>query len=156
VGDKTARAPRTPLIVPDQVAHRALSRWTLEAPTGCHISTYSTGSHGYAQIGWWEKPRNRMVLAHRAAWVAVFGQIPEGMTIDHVCKNRQCVNLEHLRMLTNYDNARRTSGRDWPLGQCVNGHPDSEAVLSGAKRVCRICRAEWQRRYRANREARSA
>lgn len=148
----SAHKPKDPLVIPGEVALRALSRWTLEAPTGCYISTYSTASHGYAQIGWQERTatsRTRGTLCHRAAWTAVYGQIPEGMTIDHLCKNRQCVNVEHLRLLTNYENARRTAGRDWPLGQCVNGHSDEHLANIAGRWNCRICAGDWQRTHRA-------
>jgi len=94
-----------------------------------------------------------MTLAHRAAWTAVYGQIPEGMTIDHLCKNRRCVNVEHLRLLTNYENARRTSGRDWPLGQCVNGHSDEHLANIAGRWHCRICAGDWQRTHRARKAA---
>jgi hypothetical protein len=81
---------------------------------------------GYAQIGWQEGGERHMVGAHRAAYVHHTGeQIPAGMTVDHRqgegCTSRQCVRREHLRLLENYENARRTGGRDWPLGQCGNG-----------------------------------
>ena len=136
--------------IPDRVARRALSAFVVDPATGCHVSTYSTASHGYAQIGWTEKGVNTMTTAHRAAWVAVHGQIAEGMTIDHrpSCY-RTCVNVEHLRELTNHENARRTGGRDWPVGECAHGHPNTELVLRGKKLVCRSCSREWQRRYRA-------
>jgi hypothetical protein len=140
--------------IPEAVGARAIRNYYFESPTGCYVSTYSVASHGYAQIGWSlgtvdGKPKTTMTTAHRAAWTFVHGPIPEGMTIDHTCKNKRCVNLLHLRMLSNFDNARRTDGRDWPLGQCINGHPDSELRIGAdGKRVCRPCSAEWQRAYR--------
>ena len=143
--------PKIPIVIPERVALRAVSRFELDPQTGCHISTYSVASHGYAQIGWQGKDYRQVVTAHRAAWVHANGQIPEGMTIDHLCKNRRCVNVEHLRLMSNFENARRTSGRDWPIGQCVNGHPNTELVRRGGKLMCRICSGEWQRRYRARR-----
>lgn len=138
--------------IPDIVAFRALSRWTLQAPTGCHISTYSVANHGYAQIGWQVGGgKNAGTTAHRAAWTAVYGPIPPGMTIDHACKTRRCVNVEHLRMLTNYENARRVSGKDWPLGTCINGHPPTMArQLPNGKILCTPC----NRAYHAKSEAR--
>ena len=147
-----AHQPRTPLVIPDHVALRALRKFTLDRDSGCHVSTYSTASHGYAQIGWQANPGPRRgTTAHRAAWSAVFGQIPVGMTIDHTCKNRRCVNVSHLRLLGNFENARRTSGRDWPLGECINGHPNSHLVRTdGGRRIrCRICQSQHQRTYRA-------
>ena len=150
-----ARAPRNPIVIPERVAIRALTKFTSDEQ-GCHISTYSTASHGYAQIGWREPgaERSTMTLCHRAAWVAVTGkQIPDGMTVDHTCKNRQCVNPDHLRMLSNFENARRTEGRDWPLGECANGHPNSELVNHAGKWRCRLCENQWQRTYRTRKAA---
>lgn len=80
-------------------------------------------------------------------------QSPRGTPVDHKCKLKRCVRLDHLRVLPNLENARRTSGRDWPLGFCVQGHLDAEHWRpSGAGRVrgyCSACNAEAQRKYRA-------
>jgi hypothetical protein len=139
--------------IPPAAAERAFTRW-VQSQDGCLISTYSVASHGYAQIGWGNKVDGRgMTTAHRAAWVYVNGQILDGMTIDHTCKNRRCVNVDHLRMLTNHENARRTFGRDWPLGECINGHPNTDLVTWGGKTKCRHCTLEVQRRNRAKRRA---
>ena len=137
--------------IPERVKFRASSKWVAEGE--CMISTYSVGSHGYAQIGWQSRFERATVLAHRASWEYTMGPVPEGYTLDHVCKNHRCVNVAHLRILPNYENARRTSGRDWPLGQCVNGHPNSElreySVGAGKTKLrCRLCAREWQRTYR--------
>ncbi|MBM4487419.1 hypothetical protein GS445_06495 [Rhodococcus hoagii] len=141
--------------IPDRVAKRALDNVDIDA-NGCHISRYSTSTHGYAQIGWHDADGRRGTTAHRAAWVAVHGQISEGMTVDHTCKQRRCVNPEHLRLLTNFENARRTGGRDWPLGQCVNGHSNIhlQRVDGGRRTKCGICTAAAQRRYRMRKRAR--
>ena len=136
--------------VPERVAQRALTNVDKQ-PNGCWISRYSVASHGYAQIGWSVTGRRdangrkiQMVLAHRAAWVAVNGQVPLGMTIDHLCKERRCVNPAHLRRLPNYENARRVNGEDWPMGFCKRGHPNSELreypSHGGFSKECRICR----------------
>ena len=149
--------------VPAAVAQRAYERVEVDE-SGCWISTYSTGSHGYAQVGWQSRSENsrHMVLAHRAAWVHVNGQLPLGMTIDHLCKTRRCVNPDHLRILPNYENARRTNGNDWPLGTCANGHPNNlrthvgTAVKKGRRRKALYCspcmdlyqaRSNWRTRH---------
>ncbi|MDA8440468.1 MAG: HNH endonuclease signature motif containing protein [Propionibacterium sp.] len=149
------RRPRTPMVIPERAALRAATAYVVDEASGCWISTYSCGSHGYAQVSWDEGDRTiRCTTAHRAAWVHWSGaQIPTGMTIDHLCKNRKCVNPDHLRMLTNHENARRTSGRDWDLGFCVHGHPNSRLTTRGAKFVCADCSVEWQRTYRAKKDA---
>lgn len=145
------------VIIPERVARRALERHVVEMTTGCHISTYSTASHGYAQIGWMDKSGRGVVTAHRAAWVAANGhQIPDGMTVDHTCKNKTCVNPDHLRLLSNFENARRTSGRDWPLGECAHGHPNSRLIKRSGRWACRDCSARWQRDYLARKRSREA
>jgi hypothetical protein len=142
--------------IPGHVARRALTRYVVDED-GCHVSTYSVASHGYAQIGWQSKAEGRAgTLAHRAAWVAVHGQIPLGMTLDHLCKNRRCVNTDHLRLLPNYENARRTNGWDWPLGECRNGHPNSMLRRQSDGRIkCQQCRRDTVARYDAKRRAKA-
>ena len=141
---------------PERVAMRAKRQFTLDPSTGCHVSSYSVGSHGYPQIGWHDRTLGRsvMTLVHRVIWEGAFGAIPEDMTVDHMCKRRTCCNVAHLRLLSNFENARRTGGRDWPVGRCVNGHPNSELhTQPSGKRICRPCNAEHQRRYNDKRKA---
>ena len=147
------RKPKKRIVIPTRVAARAATK-CVQGPEGCWISTYSTASHGYAQIGWGDEGCNRVVTAHRAAWTYYNGQILEGMTIDHrpTC-DRRCVNPAHLRMIPNYENARRTKGRDWQLGQCANGHPNTMLVRgtdrtnrNGTRLRCRGCAELFQAR----------
>lgn len=141
--------------VPERVAQRALANIDKQ-PDGCWISHYSVGTHGYAQIGWQDGTKRGSVLAHRAAWVAVNGQVPMATTIDHTCKVRRCVNPDHLRLLPNIENARRNQGDDFPMGGCRNGHPNTALVKlarrtkAGERRwgvTCgecvKISRAKW-------------
>ena len=114
--------------VPAHVAQRAITNIDKQ-PDGCWISRYSIGSHGYAQVGWnLGGGKIHTVLAHRAAWTVVNGQVPMAMTIDHTCKVRRCVNPEHLRLLSNIENARRNQGDDFPMGGCRHGHPNTALV----------------------------
>jgi hypothetical protein len=158
--------------VPERVAMRAIENVDKQAD-GCWISRYSVASHGYSQIGWQDAGSRHVVLGHRAAWVAMNGQVPLGMTLDHTCKQKRCVNPTHLRLLPNYENARRTAGRDWPIGYCANGHDATHLIevtrsanASGKATICGTCtnnhRRAWvernperrrvsQRRYEAKR-----
>ena len=120
-----------------------------DAGTGCLVSRYSVGSHGYAQMGWVEAGRKVFTLAHRVIWQWHNGMLADGRTVDHTCKNKRCMELAHMRELSNYENARRTSGRDWPLGECINGHPNSELRQHGKRRRCRLCTNGIQQRRRA-------
>jgi len=146
---KTAHWNRT--VIPGRVQARAY--YNCDMDLDCLISIYSTGSHGYAQVGWTEDGKTKTVLAHRAAWEFENGPMPAGMTLDHICKNKRCVNPAHMRVLDNYENARRTAGRDWPLGECVNGHSnDHLETFSGGKTHCGICAREmWKATPRKSR-----
>lgn len=90
--------------IPQDVAERAATRYAER--NGCWLSTYAPGSHGYPQVGWMRRGERGMVGAHRAAWTHHRGPIPVGMTVDHLCHVRQCVNPRHLRLLPNVENAR--------------------------------------------------
>lgn len=144
------RKPLVTIVIPDRVAERAAAKYT-EDENGCRISTYSTASHGYAQIGWQEGRRRAVVTAHRAAWVYANGrQVPDGMTIDHICKTKRCVNPSHLRTMENYENARRTFGRDWKDGTCINGHSNELLYQQPNGRWrCPPCDREAKARWRA-------
>jgi hypothetical protein len=139
------------VVIPERVKERAHERW--EADGDCWISTYSVASHGYAQIGWQNNGKERhVVLAHRASWEHINGPVPQGMTIDHLCKQRRCVNPGHLRVLDNFENARRTRGRDWPLGECANGHSSEYLKDYDGRRHCSICATEiWKSGPRGSR-----
>ena len=159
VPDRKHTLRKVPVVIPPAVAERAATKY-VEDDDGHWISTYSVASHGYAQIGWKAEETGRMTgtTAHRAAWTHWFGPIPEGMTVDHKegkCP-RPCVHRDHLRLLSNFENARRTFGRDWPEGQCRNGHPNSELIVAdGGRRIrCRICNKEQKDRYNAKVRAR--
>lgn len=147
--------------VPSRVTERAYTR-IIKTIEGCWISTYSVASHGYAQVGWRSGEKTSMVLAHRAAWEHVNGPVPVGKSLDHLCRNRPCVNPDHLRLMDNYENARRTGGKNWRLGECANGHPDSflahdpyRRTKRGERRAGKRCskckrlymdRANWRNR----------
>ena len=143
--------------IPNKVITRATNNVT-HLPNGCIVSNYSTGSHKYAQIGWHENGKTKMVLIHRLVWQIHYGEIPNDMTVDHTCKTRKCINVDHMRLLSNFDNARRQFGSDWSIGFCKNGHSDSNLIAvsrrtkSGEKRkglACSICIKEYHQRYRA-------
>jgi hypothetical protein len=87
--------------------------------------------------------------AHRASYHIFKGAIGPDMTIDHVCKNRKCVNPFHLRQLTILENVVISYGSTWIKRRmqthCLRGHPFDEAntyLRSNGKRNCRACARE--------------
>lgn len=106
--------------VPQRVIDRIWQRIERRGPEECWPWRLSTGSHGYGQVGWQRddgRPGTAGTTAHRVAWLAANGPIPEGLTVDHACRNPICCNPAHLRLLTNRENAadnrqaRRGPGR---------------------------------------------
>lgn len=59
---------------------------------------------GYGRSG---NGRNRSQQAHRAVWEEDVDDIPEGMTLDHICLNRRCVAIWHLDLVEWSENSRR-------------------------------------------------
>ena len=88
---------------------------------------------------------NRGRYAHRLAWEVAHGPIPTGMQIDHLCRNRLCVKVEHLDLVTHAENLRRGTGfsaRNARKTHCVRGHeftPENTMMKSSGSRTCRAC-----------------
>ena len=103
---------------------------------------------GYGRM--WCNGKNK--LAHRFVWESLVGPIPDGMTLDHLCRNPGCVNPDHLEVVTHRVNVLRgcsPSARHARKTQCPQGHPYDEknAYLGpSGRRYCRQCGREREAR----------
>ena len=123
-----------------------------EMGTPCHVFRGSK-THGYGQIMINKKP----VRVHRRCWETEVGPIPEGMFIDHVCRNRACCNVDHLRVVTpKVNSTENIIGTTWQKNgsktHCKHGHPFDESSFkkkaSGKiHRVCMVCKKEKAREW---------
>lgn len=92
---------------------------------------------------------------HRVAYVAAKGPIPDGLVIDHLCKNRVCCNPDHLEAVTIWENTKRGecfSAKHAAATHCRHGHeftPENTDRLKTGARVCRTCRLGQLRIRRA-------
>lgn len=115
---------------------------------------------GYGMF--WYPERKRTVYAHRVAYELKRGPIPASMEIDHICRVRNCVRPDHLEVVTTRENLLRStcaSAKHAKKTHCPKGHPydrDNTYLHPDGSRRCRICRAEWHIRHRAENNARAA
>lgn len=76
--------------------------------SGCFDWQKSKNNRGYGVIYF----DGKLHLAHRAAWLKKYGAWPNpDLVIDHICNNKSCVNIDHLRELPNHLNLRRAIPR---------------------------------------------
>jgi hypothetical protein len=112
--------------------------WAKVESRDCWDFTGGRKPHGYGNF-WAEK--GRCVLAHRYAWETLVGPVPAGMVLDHLCRNRACVNPDHLQPVPQNVNAARgfsPSARSRRKTTCPRGHPYDVTRPNGARR-CSIC-----------------
>lgn len=118
-------------------------------PYGCWNWVGCANSEGYGDF--WIYGAN--IRAHRTSWRLFKGEIPSGLTIDHLCRNRKCVNPAHLEPVTKRENVLRGEGLcavNAKKTHCPKGHIYSGPNLAvyGRNRKCRRCICERDKRFR--------
>lgn len=118
----------------------------------CWIWTGSLNRLGYGQF----RVGNKIMRAHRIAFQEINGPIPEGLTLDHLCRNPACVRPDHLEPVTMRENIRRglsPFAKKARAAHCINGHLFDEnntrlrKTKYGTGRQCKEC--ERQRRKKS-------
>ena len=122
------------------------------SPSGCWEWRAAMFANGYGQF----RHKGQNVKAHRIAYELLVGLIPEGLTIDHLCSNKRCVNPDHLEPVTQLENTRRATARKT---ECASGHPWVEENIYTDRRGwnrCLVCHRDRSREDARRRRAEKA
>ena len=119
----------------------------------CLIWQGAKTTNGYGYVG-----PNQMGTrtVHVLMWMHTHGERPPGTEFDHLCRNRDCINPEHLEAVSHAENVRRGTARCAKLTECKRGHPFVEGsyYFYDGKRRCKVCQSERHRAYRERRAER--
>lgn len=122
--------------------------WAKVDKTGdCWLWTAGRNRQGYGEFATRQTDNPKTRVAHRIAYELVVGPIPEGLVLDHLCRNPPCVNPAHVEPVTVGENTMRGVGLAPQRARqthCVNGHeytPDNTYIApKRGTRDCRTCR----------------
>jgi hypothetical protein len=129
---------------PANTVERIFDLYVTPVASGCWEWSGKVAKNGYGHT----KVGGEFRLAHRAFYEGMKGPIAEGMTIDHLCRNRSCVNPAHLEPVSRGENVLRSPATRAAINlaktHCVRGHPLSGPNLylrpdRPGHRHCRAC-----------------
>lgn len=122
--------------------------------SGCWIWLGALTKKGYGVLTRGTRERHKALAAHRYFYALYRGSIPDGLQLDHLCRVRCCVNPWHLEAVSLQENVARSRVGEPQRKRthCPRGHAYAGYNLTyntRGSRICRTCRVEWTRRWRA-------
>lgn len=121
--------------------------------SGCWIWLGACQPTGYSVVRF----NGKAARAHRVIYKIVFGSIPEGFELDHLCRVRCCVNPHHMEPVTHTENLRRgetIGAKNRMKTHCSNRHEltaENIWIDGKGRRRCRQCNRDnvrqWKRKH---------
>lgn len=143
-----------------EVINRLAANFVID-DEGCWVWQGSLTNAGYGRMSWKADGHVSVPGAHRVVLAAIGDEMPSGLVVDHLCRNRACINPDHLEMVSQRENVMRSPIAYGAINaaktHCANGHPYSDENtrryygLGGRKtwvRICKTCDTERQLRRR--------
>lgn len=140
---------------PRSVILRLLRHAQFDNTAECWVWQKGKSRDGYARIQVGRKSRD----AYRVAYEAFVGPVPEGLELDHLCRNRACINPAHLEPVTRRVNVLRgvsIVAVNARKTHCASDHPlsgDNLYIRPDGGRACRRCNADAVARLKLRRTA---
>ncbi len=138
----------------EREAARFWSKVDIAGPDDCWLWTASTDTNGYG-LFWLN---GTMPRAHRVAYEACVGPIPDGLQLHHRCRTKHCINPTHLQVVTPLEHTHlgnNAGAQNAAKTHCPKGHPYDEAntLLHQGSRFCLACKRRYeQERYSRSKE----
>lgn len=130
------------------VRQYVMNRVVIHPKSKCWIWTNAQQGGGYGKA----KFQGKQSTAHRLSYIAFEGPIASGLCLDHICRNRLCVNPLHLEPVTQVENRRRGLQMSLRVDKthCINGHPYTDGnTYKDRKGVNRCMECARQTRMRS-------
>lgn len=128
---------------------RIAAKFSVQHETGCQIWQGSLDRHGYGQIF----AGGKTFRVHRLNYILAKGELDVSVKLDHLCRNRACINPDHLDPVSDRVNILRGesfSAVNARKTHCDHGHEFSKTNTHfSKKRNCRACACVRSRAYAA-------
>lgn len=143
------------------VRDRIIAQTSVNPETGCWEWLCGATADGYGRMRVTKAHKvHEVMFTHRAAYEEWVGPIPEGLVIDHLCRNPTCCNPAHLEPVTQTENVLRgesPSNAFRVTTHCIWGHAftPENTYLDKRGRYCRACRKRRNAESLARKKARA-